>query len=136
MKTPSVPTGTLIFAGEGLTVRQTHTNFGLRLIFEFDRPEAKGVIVLEECSYGLFVICPAVHPELPVALLDLFYASPEGRKGHAGPPLQIEFLSPLETDDPLGQVRYYPNGTRVHLEPEVVKVRAGRKLTEIEFGCK
>ena len=102
------PTGTPIFAGDGLTVNLVQTETGLRLVFNFDRPEAKGTIILEESGYGLYVLCPDVHPELPVALLDLFYPSPEGQEVPGGPPLQIEFFSPAQTEDPLGQARCFP----------------------------
>lgn len=134
MTTISQTTGTLIFAAEGLTVNQMMTEIGLRLIFTFDRPEAKGTIILEESGYGLYVLCPDVHPELPVALLDLYYPSPEAQDTPGGPPLQIELFSPAQTEDPLGQTRCFPEGTRVRFELGVTELKPGNALADKEFG--
>jgi len=51
--------------------------------------EAKGTLILEESGYGLYVLCPEVHPEQPVALLDLFYPSPEGKEEAHRSPLAL-----------------------------------------------
>jgi hypothetical protein len=128
------PTETPIFTGGGLAVNLLQTETGLRLVFNFDRPEAKGTIILEESGYGLYVLCPDVHPELPVALLDLFYPSPEGQEIPGGPPLQIEFFSPAQTEDPLGQARCFPEGTRVRFELGVTELKPGNALADKEFG--
>lgn len=128
------PTGTPIFAAEGLTVNQVVTETGLRLVFTFDRPEAKGTIILEESGYGLYVLCPDIHPELPVALLDLFYPSPEAQDIPGGPPLQIELFSPAQTEDPLGHARCFPDGTRVRFEFGVTELKPGKALADKEFG--
>ena len=134
MTATSQPTGNPIYAGDGLTVNLLQTETGLRLVFNFDRPEAKGTIILEEFGYGLYVLCPDVHPELPVALLDLFYPSPEGQEIPGGPPLQIEFFSPAQTEDPLGQARCFPEGTRVRFELGVTELKPGKALADKEFG--
>jgi len=128
------PTGTPIFTAEGLVVNQVVTETGLRLVFTFDRPEAKGTIILEESGYGLYVLCPDIHPELPVALLDLFYSSPEAQDIPGSPPLQIEFFSPAQTEDPLGQARCFPEGTRVRFEFGVTELKPGNALADKEFG--
>ena len=128
------PNGTPIFAAEGLTVNQIVTELGLRLVFNFDRPEAKGTIILEESAYGLYVLCPDIHPELPVALLDLYYPSPEAQDIPGGPPLQIELFSPAQTEDPLGQARCFPEGTCVRFEFGVTELKAGKSLADKEFG--
>lgn len=134
MATTSQPNGTPIFAAEGLTVNQIVTELGLRLVFSFDRPEAKGTIILEESAYGLYVLCPDIHPELPVALLDLYYPSPEAQDIPGGPPLQIELFSPTQTEDPLGQARCFPDGTRVRFEFGVTELKPGNALADKEFG--
>ena len=128
------PTNTLIYAGDGLAVNLLQTETGLRLVFNFDRPEAKGTIILEESGYGLYVLCPDVHPELPVALLDLYYPSPEAQDIPGGPPLQIELFSPAQTEDPLGQARCFPDGTRVRFEFGVTELKPGNALADKEFG--
>ena len=128
------PNGTPIFAAEGLTVNQIVTELGLRLVFNFDRPEAKGTIILEESAYGLYVLCPDIHPELPVALLDLYYPSPEAQDIPGGPPLQIELFSPTQTEDPLGQARCFSDGTRVRFEFGVTELKPSNALADKEFG--
>lgn len=77
MATTSQPAGNPIYAGNGLAVNLLKTELGLRMVFNFDRAEAKGTIILEESGYGLYVLCPDVHPELPVALLDLYSPRPK-----------------------------------------------------------
>lgn len=129
-----VQSPTAVYTGNGLNVNLLQTETGLRLVFNFDRPEAKGTLVLEESGYGLYVLCPDVHPELPVALLDLFYPSPEGLEIPGGPPLQIELFSPAQTDDPIGQARCFPEGTRVRFESGVAERKTGNKLVDKEFG--
>jgi len=134
MATTSQSAGNPIYAGNGLAVNLLKTELGLRLVFNFDRPEAKGTLILEESGYGLYVLCPDVHPELPVALLDLFYPSPEGQEVPGGPPLQIEFFSPAQTEDPLGQARCFPERTRVRFEMGATELKAGKSLADKEFG--
>ena len=134
MATTSQPAGNPIYAGNGLAVNLLKTELGLRLVFNFDRPEAKGTIILEESGYGLYVLCPDVHPELPVALLDLYYPSPEAQDIPGGPPLQIELFSPAQTEDPLGQARCFPHGTRVRFEFGVTELKPGKALADKEFG--
>jgi hypothetical protein len=134
MTTTLQPTGSPIYTSDGLAVNLLQTESGLRLVFNFDRPEAKGTLILEESGYGLYVLCPDVHSELPVALLDLFYPSPEGQEVPGGPPLQIEFFSPAQTEDPLGQARCFPEGTRVRFEMGVTELKAGKALADKEFG--
>ena len=128
------PTNTPIYTGDGLAVNLLETDTGLRLVFNFDRPEAKGTIILEESGYGLYVLCPDIHPELPVALLDLYYPSPEAQDIPGGPPLQIELFSPMQTEDPLGQARCFPEGTRVRFEFGVTELKPGNALADKEFG--
>jgi len=123
-----------IFTAEGLTVNQVVTETGLRLVFTFDRPEAKGTLILEESGYGLYVLCPDIHPELPVALLDLYYPSPETQDIPGGPLLQIELFSPAQTEDPLGQARCFPEGARVCFEFGVTELKPGNALADKEFG--
>ena len=91
----------------------------VRLALRLNKPEAKGTLILVEDSYGFWLECPAVHPE-PLALLDLFYASPEAQsEGLQGPPFQIVLHSPAQTEDPLGRARFYPAGTLVDFEQGV-----------------
>ena len=134
MNTTPQPAANLIFAGNGMTVHLAQTETGLRLVFAFDRPEAKGRLILEESAYGLYVLCPDVHPERPAALLDLFYPSPVGQETPGGPPLQIELFSPAQTEDPLGQARCFPQSTRVRFELGVMELKTGQALTDKEFG--
>jgi hypothetical protein len=134
MTTTQQPTGTPIYADDGLNVNLAQTEASLRLIFIFDRPEAKGTLILEESGYGLYVLCPAVHPDQPVALLDLFYPSPEGESISGGPPLQIELFSPAQTEDPLGQARCFHEGTRVCFELGVTELKPGKALADKDFG--
>jgi len=128
------PTNTPIYTGDGLTVNQVMTETGLRMVFNFDRPEAKGTLILEESGYGLYVLCPDIHPELPVALLDLFYPSPEAQDIPGGPPLQIELFSPAQTEDPLGQARCFPDRTCVRFEFGATELKPGKALSDKEFG--
>ena len=128
------PTNTPIYTSDGLAVNLLQTETGLRLVFNFDRSEAKGTIILDESGYGLYVLCPDVHPEQPLALLDLFYPSPEGQKIPGGPPLQIDLFSPAQTEDPLGQARCFPDGTRVRFESGVIERKTGKALPDHEFG--
>ena len=91
----------------------------VRLALRLNKPEAKGTLILVEDSYGFWLECPAVHPE-PLALLDLFYTSPEAQsEGLQGPPFQIVLHSPAQTEDPLGRARFYPAGTLVDFEQGV-----------------
>ena len=73
----------------------------VRLALRLDKPEAKGTLILVEDGFGFWLECPAVHPE-PLALLDLFYASPEA-----------------QSEDPLGRARFYPAGTLADFEQGV-----------------
>jgi hypothetical protein len=125
---------TVIYADNGLVIAQTESSYGVRLVFRFDRSEAKGTLVLEESVYGLCVLCPDVHLQQPVALLDLFYASPAGQEIPGGPPLQIELYSPAQMDDPLGQARCFPNGTRLRFEMGVTELKTSKHLVDEEFG--
>jgi hypothetical protein len=125
---------TVIYSDNGLVIAQAESSHGVRLVFRFDRPEAKGTLIIEESVYGLCVLCPDVHPQQPVALLDLFYASPAGQEIPGGPPLQIEFYSPAQTDDPLGQARYFPDGTRVRFESGVTELKTEALVEDTEFG--
>ena len=134
MATTSQSAGKLIYAGNGLAVNLLKTELGLRMVFNFDRPESKGTIILEESGYGLYVLCPDVHPELPVALLDLYYPSSEAQDIPDGPPLQIELFSPAQTEDPLGHTRCFPDGTRVRFESGVTELKPGNALADKEFG--
>ena len=91
----------------------------VRLALRLNKPEAKGTLILVEDSYGFWLECPDVHRE-PVALLDLFYASPEAQsEGLQGPPFQIVLHSPVQTEDPMGRARFYPAGTLVDFEQGV-----------------
>lgn len=125
---------TPIYAANSLTVNLAQTDTGLRLVFDFDRLEAKGTLILEESAYGLYVLCPDVPPERPAALLDLFYPSPVGWETPGGPPLQIELFSPAQTEDPLGQARCFPLSTQVRFEMGVTEVKSGKSLADKEFG--
>ena len=124
-----------IYNCDGLVVRQAKTESGgLRLVFEFDKPEAKGTLILDECGYGLHVCCPDIHPEQPVALLDLFYPSPEGQENPGGPPLQIEIYTPAQVDDPVCQARFFPAGTQVRFEPGIVDLANKSSAEDKVFG--
>ena len=128
------PTETPIYTGDSLAVNLLQTETGLRLVFNFDRPEAKGTLILEESGYGLYILCPDINPEQPVALLDLFYPSPEAQDIPGGPPLQIELFSPAQTEDPLGQAHCFTEGTRVRFELGITELKAGKALADKEFG--
>jgi hypothetical protein len=92
---------------------------GEELLLAFDEPEARGTIVLRECVYGLEVVLPDLSPD-PVALLDLWHASPAGQSGRRpndpAPVLQVIVHSPTQTEDPMGRVRFFPERTVVDLE--------------------
>ncbi len=70
---------------------------------EVDRPEARGVVVLRPCLYGLEIIFPKIS-EQPVGLIDLG-AAPRL------PKLIIE--SPEQTEDPLAYVHFLSGQTRI-----------------------
>ncbi len=70
---------------------------------EVDRPEARGVVILRPCLYGLEIILPEISEET-VGLIDL---GAEPRL----PKLIIE--SPEQTEDPLAYVHFLPGQTRV-----------------------
>lgn len=118
----------------GLEMKVFHGDEGLRLEFKFDKDEAKGTIVLKPSAYGLDVYCPEVHEE-PLALLDLFYASPSAIDAeYEAVPFQIVFDSPKQSGDPLGRVRFFPEGTRVDFEQGVQEIVSGPALHLKEFG--
>jgi hypothetical protein len=101
-----------------------------RLTIRFDGPEGRGTIVLEDGPYGLWVICPDVDVA-PLGLLDLFYQGDEmrGKPPANRPVIQFVFHSPAETEDPMGRIRWFPDGvtparTYVDFESNVVVVRA------------
>jgi len=126
---------TMIYNKPGLVVRQDETESGgLRLVFEFDGPDAKGTVILDESGYGLQVLYPDVHPEHPVALLDLFYRSPNGQEVPDSPPLQIEIYTPAQDDDPVCQVRFFPARTQVRFEPGVVDLANSSSAEDKVFG--
>lgn len=105
------------------------------MTLRFDRLEAQGSLVLEESAYGVYLSCPEVHPDQPVALLDLFHGSVVGKEeGSDGPPFQIVFHSPPQTEDPLGRIRYYPDGTRVDFEMGATTLQHGKLLCDCVFG--
>lgn len=132
---PPAPEETLVFASEDLEVKKSVTETGLRLVLTFDGIEAKGTIVLEQSEFGLYVLCPSVHPDRPVALLDLFYASPEEpTEETGGPPLLIELFAPGQTVDPLGQARFFPDRTRVRFEFAAKELTGNKTMSEKEFG--
>lgn len=91
--------------------------------------EARGTLILREGAYGFDVLCPDVS-EHPLALLDLFYASPSGgdpESSKAGLPLQIVVNSPEQTEDALAFAQFWPDGTLVDFEfgAEVISGRVG-----------
>lgn len=89
------------------------------LVIEMNCPEAQGTIVIEASHYGLWITLPELSPD-PVALIDLFYNSEEGREKEGSPgPAQIVFYSPPQADDPVGYVQFFPSGTRVAFEQGV-----------------
>ena len=96
------------------------------LVIAFDRPEARGTVILRECAYGLEIILPDVSP-WPVAVLDFWHTSEEGQADQPAvdpaPVAQIIVHSPAQHDDPLGRVRFFPARTVVDFERDVAEVR-------------
>jgi hypothetical protein len=101
-----------------------------RLTLLFDTAYAKGTLVLEECAYGLPVICPDISG-FGIAFLDFYHAAhvvdepPED-----SPEFQI-ILHTVEQDDPIGRVRYFApdqHGVRncayIEIEPGIVEKHA------------
>ncbi len=125
----------LVHTGDGVKVYLEQVESGFRIGMEFDKPEAKGTLVLEECAYGFYVHCPEVSNEGPVAILDLFYGSPESDSYPEGkPPLQVGVFSPAQTEDPLAFADCHPQGTRVRFEVGAAEVKRGCALYGKEFG--
>lgn len=124
-----------IYDKNGVKIDFIETEHDFRLEFKFDSDDAKGTIILEQDEYGLAVYCPEVS-EGRVALLDLFYKSPNGQKypERPTPPFQIVFDSPNQTDDPLGRVRFFPEDTRVDFMQGVQEIKPGPALHLKEFG--
>lgn len=103
------------------------------LVIAFDKPEARGTVVLRECAYGLELILPDVSP-WPVAVVDFWHTSEAGqndrRPDDPAPVAQIIVHSPAQHDDPLGRVRFFSAQTVVDFERDVAEVRtpAGRQF--------
>lgn len=126
-----------VLAREGVDISLEKESENFRIVVKFDKPEAKGTLVLEECAYGFYLYCPQVHAKDPVAILDLFYASPEAEKcevERAGLPLVIGLFSPGQSEDPLGSADCFPKGTRVQFDVGAREVKGGDALHEKEFG--
>ncbi|MBU1877947.1 MAG: hypothetical protein KJ734_03255 [Chloroflexi bacterium] len=105
-----------------------------RVIFQFDEPEACGTIIVQPGDNGLEITIPEVVTDTPVALVDLYYLSPEAQRECADAPddrLGVPGLVFWPTDqypDPVGYVRFYPppRGTRVEFEMDVQEFEAER----------
>lgn len=90
----------------------------LRIVIDMDVYGGKGIVVIEECSYGLVVSFPE-KVEGDAAMIDLYYASDEHKENvdlvETGPP-QFLVSSPSQTADPVGRVRFFPEGTVIDFE--------------------
>jgi hypothetical protein len=105
-----------------ITVTFNHTAEGVdQLILEFNQAEAKGKIVLQESVYGLDIILPDYAP-YPVALIDLFYLSEEGKESDREKIPQIVIQDPMTTNDALAYARFYEHAARIAFENGVKMV--------------
>lgn len=99
------------------------------LVIAFDKPEARGTVILHACAYGLELILPDVSP-WPVAVLDFWHTSAAGQADRPAddpaPVAQLIVHSPAQHDDPLGRVRFFPAQTVVDFEWGVTEVRTAR----------
>ena len=95
--------------------------------FTFDDPEARGRIVIEESAYGLYVWLPDHSTKHPVALIDLFHMSDDGKSENPDEAIpQIVIHDPEgEREDPVGCVRFFKDGAQVEVDGKRVKLKNG-----------
>ena len=84
--------------------------------FEFDGPEAKGRVGVEPRCYGLQIYLG--DEQHSIGLVDLFYVA-QGLDLHGFPPHAQLVIDDGHMGDPLGYVKYLPQGARLYLECDV-----------------
>ena len=126
------PAEHVVAINDGLLVTMGKKGDQLRLIFKFDRDGVKGSLILEEAKAGLAVLCPEIHPDKPVALLNLGSTSSEGREIPGQLTLEVELYNPQQVLDPFAQARYIPSGISLRLKPGVSKLKPAKTSDESE----
>ena len=113
---------------------------GEELVLRFDQPEARGILVLRECAYGLEIVIPNLHPD-PVGLLDFYYTAPAHLDAKArsaetepDPVCQIIIHTPAQTEDALGRVRCFADHTEVDFDPGVTESQSGADAAVVTYG--
>lgn len=124
---------TTVYAKNGLIIKLAYLEAGARITVTFDRPKAKGTLVLEDTEEGLAVRCPEVCTNIGVALLSLFSGSPVGQEVPGGPPLQIDVVSPAQAQQ-LCEIRCFQEGTRVRFDAGASETVSSPVLNGKEFG--
>jgi hypothetical protein len=56
------------------------------------------------------------------------------RKSQAGRRFRSSYIAPAQTDEPLGQARCFPDGTRVRFESDVTELKTSEQVGDTEFG--
>jgi len=80
--------------------------------YAFHQAEALGEITIRPCAFGLEVLCPAVDPDRPIALIDLHPQSVKGRTAEEDPLVQILVHAPTKQDEAIARFRYFPVRTQ------------------------
>lgn len=128
----------VVHTGEGMAIGLEKNGQEFRIVMRVDKPEAKGTLILEACAFGFYVYCAEVNPKEPVAILDLFYGSPEAGKCYDEPeklaPLVVGLFSPGQTEDQIGGAYCYPKETRIRLENFVTRLQPLLGAAEQEYG--
>jgi hypothetical protein len=78
----------------------------------------------------LDIILPDYVP-YPVALIDLFYLSEEGKKGGRAAIPQIVIQDPMTTDDALAYTRFYEHAARIAFETGVKMVEVDKHYGDL-----
>lgn len=119
------------------------SNFVVRI--KLSKPEARGEIVLTEYVYGVDVSTPPPDaesvknpewcPEMgwSLGMFDMYYKSEACVGSGRRPPIQFVFNSPGQTEDAVGFVRYYPDGTEVDFTRGVKQIKTG-EIWERVYG--
>lgn len=129
-----------------ITPEQIVQNDG-RLTFEFHQDDAEGKIVIEPSGPGQAIWAPVVSTEQPIALIDLYHASPAGRPETdpqtgeeqletcealgGGKPVVMIVIQDPRTPDPLGYARFWPTCTMIDFELDAEKIATATNGTPI-----
>lgn len=108
-----------IYNKNGFKLSIEEADGAFRMTCEFHTTEAEGTLVFDLSPYGFFLSHPAINTEDPVAFLDLFYASKEGKGIEPGnPPFQI-IAYDQGSDGPFGIFKFWEDRTELVKERQI-----------------